>query len=143
MSDINMQIKIYNSLPKEASDIRTEVFINEQGFENEYDSIDETATHIVMFIGDMPVATCRVFWNAEMNSYVLGRLAVLKEHRGNNIGASVVEEAENHVRKTGKKQLMLHAQCRITGFYKKLGYKEFGDVEYEEDCPHIWMKKEI
>lgn len=138
-----MQAKIYKSLPKEASEIRTEVFINEQGFENEYDSIDETATHIVMFSGDTPVATCRVFWNEEMNSYVLGRLAVLKAFRGKNIGASVVEEAENYVRKAGENELMLHAQCRITGFYEKLGYSQFGEVEYEEDCPHIWMKKNL
>lgn len=138
-----MQAKLYNSLPKEAHEIRNEVFINEQGFENEYDSIDETAAHIVMFNEEVPVATCRVFWNTEMNSYVLGRLAVVKEHRGKGIGAAVVEEAENYVRKAGGKELMLHAQCRTTGFYSNLGFAGFGDIEYEEGCPHIWMKKSL
>lgn len=143
MNDMDMNAKIYNSLPKAASEIRTEVFINEQGFENEYDSIDETATHIVMFSGDTAVATCRVFWNDGTDSYVLGRLAVLKEYRGKNIGAAVVGEAENYVRKAGGNELRLHAQCRSTCFYEKLGYEQFGDVEYEEDCPHIWMKKQL
>ena len=138
-----MKAKLYNTLPKEAHEIRNEVFINEQGFENEYDSIDETAVHIVMFDEDEPVATCRVFLNSEMNSYVLGRLAVVKEHRGKNIGAAVVEEAQGYVRKMGGKELVLHSQCQSTGFYQKLGFAQFGDIEYEEDCPHIWMRKSL
>ncbi len=139
-----MQAKIYNGLPQEAREIRNEVFILEQGFENEYDSTDEAAAHIVMFNEEnISVATCRVFWSDEMNSYVLGRLAVLKEHRGKNIGASVVDEALNYVKKMGGKELMLHSQCRSTGFYHKLGFTQFGDIEYEEDCPHIWMKKSL
>lgn len=139
-----MQSKIYNGLPQEAHEIRNEVFIKEQGFENEYDSIDETAAHIVMYNEEeVPVATCRVFWNTEMNSYVLGRLAVVKEHRGKGIGAAVVEEAQGYVRKMGGKELMLHSQCRTTGFYGKLGFAKFGDIEDEEGCPHIWMRKSL
>lgn len=141
---MNMQAKIYNCLPQEACKIRNDVFIIEQGFENEYDSIDETAVHIVMFNEDaVPVATCRVFWSDEMNAYVLGRLAVLKEHRGKSIGSAVLEEAQSYVRKMGGKELMLHSQCRSAGFYHKLGFTQFGDVEYEESCPHIWMRKSL
>lgn len=139
-----MQIKLYNILPKEASEIRNDVFIKEQGFENEYDDTDKRATHIVMFDDEeKAVATCRIFWNEEMNSYVLGRLAVIKEHRGKGFGAAVVQEALAYVRKEGGKELLLHSQCRSTGFYQKLGFTEFGEIEFEEDCPHIWMKKII
>lgn len=139
-----MKAKLYNTLPKEAAEIRNDVFIEEQGFENEYDDTDAVATHIVMFDGEeKAVATCRVFWNEEMNSYVLGRLAVVKAHRGKGIGAAVVEEALLYVKTEGGKELMLHSQCQSTGFYKKLGFAEFGEIEYEESCPHIWMKKSI
>ena len=41
-----MEIKIYNQLPDEAKEIRLEVFVKEQGFEEEFDDIDETAAHI-------------------------------------------------------------------------------------------------
>ena len=44
-----MEIKIYNQLPDEAKEIRLEVFVKEQGFEEEFDDIDETAAHIVLF----------------------------------------------------------------------------------------------
>ena len=30
-----------------------------------------------------------------------------------------------------------------SGFYEKQGYEPYGPVEYEEYCPHIWMKKKL
>ena len=56
-----MEIKIYNQLPDEAKEIRLEVFVKEQGFEEEFDDIDETAAHIVLFDGSFPVGVCRIF----------------------------------------------------------------------------------
>ena len=139
-----MQIKIFDSLPKQAAEIRNDVFIKEQGFESEFDATDSIATHFVAFDDNgSAIATCRVFWDKKINSFVLGRLAVIKEQRGKGIGAAVVEETLNYVKNMGKKELRLHAQCRITEFYEKLGFAQFGDIEYEEDCPHIWMKKSI
>ena len=35
-----MNTKIFTSLPQDAKDIHIEVFMNEQGFENEFDEID-------------------------------------------------------------------------------------------------------
>lgn len=136
-----METVIYEGIPNYAKEIRQEVFINEQGFKNEFDAIDDIATHIVLFNKKVPIATCRIFWNTEINSYILGRLAVVKEYRGKNIGSVIVREAEQYVKKIGGKCIALHAQCRVSNFYKKLGFIEFGDIENEEWCPHIWMKK--
>ena len=109
---------------------------------NEFDETDPTATHFVLFNEEeLPIATCRVFWNEAMNTYTLGRLAVIKKYRGKNIGSAIVREAENYVRENGGKSIALHSQCQAAGFYQKLGYKEFGTVENEEGCPHIWMRK--
>ncbi len=137
-----MKCEIYKNLPDEAHDIRIKVFIDEQGFENEFDSIDAEAVHFLMRNDDrIPVATCRVFWDNKMNSHVFGRLAVLKEYRGRGTGSDVVREALEYVKNSGGQSLMLHSQCHAVPFYEKLGFSSFGDVEYEEDCPHIWMKK--
>lgn len=139
-----MKAEVLNFLPDEAHDIRIKVFIEEQGFENEFDEIDSEATHILVKTDNgIPVATCRVFWNDEINSYVLGRLAVLKEYRGRGIGSEVVKKALDYVKNSGGEELMLHSQCSATEFYEKLGFISFGEVEYEEECPHIWMKKII
>ena len=54
-----IEIKAYDNLPQEARNIRIEVFVKEQGFEYEFDSFDEQATHILAFDNDKAVATCR------------------------------------------------------------------------------------
>ena len=139
-----MKKELYNFLPEEAREIRISVFVEEQGFENEFDEIDSEAVHIIIRNDDgMPVATCRIFWNNEMESHIFGRLAVVKEFRGRGIGSDVLKSALEYVKNSGGKKLMLHSQCTAIPFYEKLGFESFGEVEYEENCPHIWMKKEL
>lgn len=41
--------------------IRIKVFMEEQGFKNEFDDIDNRAIHIVLYKEGKPVGTCRVF----------------------------------------------------------------------------------
>ena len=38
-----MNYKIYDQLPQEAKEIRIKVFMEEQGFKNEFDEYDETS----------------------------------------------------------------------------------------------------
>ena len=61
-----METVIYKGISSPAKEVRQKVFVDEQGFHNEFDDVDETATHI------------------------LGRLAVIKEYRGKNIGSFMV-----------------------------------------------------
>ena len=139
-----METVIYEGIPNYAKEVRQKVFVEEQGFHSEFDDIDETATHIVVFDEDkIPIATCRIFWDTVMNTYILGRLAVIKEYRSKNIGSVVVKKAEEYILKSGEKNIALHAQCRVTAFYKNLGFTEFGDIKDDEGCPHIWMKKSL
>ena len=84
-----MEIKFYSTLPEEAAAVRTEVFVEEQGFINEMDDIDSYAEHIVAFDGDKPVGTCRFFKDDKTeNDYIAGRIAVRKEYRGRDIGTA-------------------------------------------------------
>ncbi|MCI8509779.1 MAG: GNAT family N-acetyltransferase [Lachnospiraceae bacterium] len=139
-----MKTLIYENLPDAAKIVRQAVFVNEQGFQHEFDPIDDTAVHIVIFNeNDVPIATCRIFWDETMNMYILGRLAVMKKYRGKSIGSVMIKEAEKYVKKMGQKTISLHAQCQAAGFYQKLGFIEFGNIENDEGCPHIWMKKNI
>ena len=139
-----METTIYNSIPTYAKEIRQKVFMNEQGFQNEFDKIDEIATHIVLFNEDqLPVSTCRVFWDTDMDSYIVGRLAVIKEYRGKHIGSIMLKEAERYVQSEGGTCIALHAQCKAAAFYKKSGFLEYGDIEDDEGCPHVWMRKSV
>ncbi|MCM1541121.1 MAG: GNAT family N-acetyltransferase [Blautia sp.] len=139
-----MKAVIYDRIPDCAREIRRKVFTEEQGFQNEFDETDLTATHIVLYDQNgLPVATCRVFRDDSGDSYILGRLAVLKEYRGQNIGSRMIREAEQYVRTQKGSCLMLHSQCRASEFYRKSGFTEFGEIGDEEGCPHIWMRKSL
>lgn len=136
-----MEIKTFNCLSADALKIRTTVFVNEQGFHDEFDKIDDIAMHFVMYDGNKPIATCRVFKKLEENKYILGRMAVISEYRRQNLGTNLLSFAEKYVKDIGGAELMLHSQCRASEFYKKAGYCEYGEIENEEGHPHIWMKK--
>ena len=138
-----MFIKIYGEIPQEAEAIRKSVFVREQGFKDEFDETDRLARHVLLFKGDIPVATCRFFFSEERACYVIGRIAVSKEFRGKRYGEKLLQGAERAVSDLGGKRIELSAQCRVTEFYKKQGYTELEDVHMDEDCPHIWMRKEM
>ena len=136
-----MEIKIYDSLPEDARTIRIKVFVEEQGFKEEFDSVDDSATHIVAYDGATPVATCRFF--IKDGSYLLGRIAVLKEYRGKHVGAFIMQEAQAQIAALGGKRILIHAQRQARDFYVKQGYTDSGKTDYEEGCPHVWLYKDI
>ena len=137
-----MEVKVFSSLPEAAKKIREEVFVEEQGFTVEFDDKDEIAVHLVLFAEDgIPVATCRIFKDCGQDTYIVGRIAVIKDYRGKKLGSVLLSEAERYVKEKGGKCIVLLAQQRVAGFYKKAGFTEFGEVEYDEGCPHIRMKK--
>ena len=138
-----MHIKSYNYLPEEAVFIRKTVFMEEQGFINEFDKSDEISIHIVLFVLNNPIATCRLYYSDSQNCYVIGRIATIKEYRGNKYGAEIVKYAENVIRKRKGVFVGLSAQENAKGFYRKLGYQTYGEPYMDEGCSHIWMKKEL
>ena len=136
-----MKIRIYKGLPEEAKQIREEVFVKEQGFTDEYDDVDDIATHIVIFDDDA-IGTCRIY-EKESHIFMFGRLAVKKNLRKGGYGTILVKAAEGFAKESGGQSIILHSQLHAQGFYEKQGFSTFGEIEYEQDCPHIWMKKII
>lgn len=138
-----MTFKVFDALPQEARDIREEVFIHEQGFENEYDGTDETALHFVLYDENgCAAAVCRAFTDGG-SEYHIGRLAVKKEYRGARLGAELLSLTEQYLSSLGAQSVALSAQTRVSGFYEKQGYHKCGGIYYDEFCPHILMKKSL
>ena len=136
-----MTVKEYDYLPQDAVFIRTEVFVKEQGFNDEFDEKDNNSIHIVAYEDKMPIAVCRVFKDDDKQSYIIGRIAVIKEKRDKHIGAKILSAAEECIKANGGDCSMLSAQVRVRDFYSKQGYVAEGDVYLDEGCPHITMKK--
>ena len=135
-----MDIKIFHQLPEDAANIRIEVFVDEQGFNEEFDSDDNGAIHFVGYIDDIAVATCRVLAQGEEN-YLIGRIAVKKLFRGKGLGSLIVKTAEEHIKSIGGKTIRIHSQLRAADFYEKIGYGKTGEFDEEEGCPHCMMVK--
>lgn len=125
-----------------AVEIRKAVFIDEQGFQNEFDETDDTAYHAVMTINDEPAAVGRLYCDADGN-YHIGRIAVLKQFRGMGLGREIVSALETVAADLNADEVQLSAQVRAKKFYEKLGYSEEGSEYFDEFCPHILMKKRL
>ena len=138
-----MEIKIFEKLPKEAKMIRTKVFMEEQGFENEFDEKDRISIHIVLFASSNPVATCRIYHSEVRQCYMIGRIAVLNEYRGMDIGSKLLKVAEREIVNRNGNIAELSAQVRAMAFYEKNGYFSLEDIYVDEGCPHVWMRKEL
>jgi len=137
-----LEIKIFTSLPEEAKRIRTEVFVVEQGFKEEFDSDDKMAIHLVCFDGNDAIATSRIIKNPD-ESYIIGRIAVSKEFRKGGIGAKIIKASEEYISNAGGKTIYIHSQLQAMGFYAKQGYSPIGEQDDEEGCPHQMMIKKI
>ncbi|MDC0700735.1 GNAT family N-acetyltransferase, partial [Blautia wexlerae] len=92
----------------EAKRIRQTVFVEEQGFQNEFDEIDPIARHVVAWEDGRPVATGRVFpKDGSKEIWTIGRVAVLPPYRGKGIGALIVRQLEQIARECGAREWML------------------------------------
>ena len=138
-----MMIKIYEKLPEEAQYIRQTVFVEEQGFREEFDTIDNTAIHAVGFADGSPSATGRIFPAEENGAYYIGRLAVLKDFRKGGTGSKMLAFLENEAAKRGASKIILHAQIQAQPFYEKNGYIAEGEPFLDESTPHITMVKKL
>ena len=137
-----MIIKHFSELPADSVDIRNEVFVNEQGFTEEFDTDDKTALHLVAFIDNIAVATCRII-EMKNNAYAIGRVAVRFTFRGKGVGSAIVSAAEQLIKNSNGKEVFIHSQLRAVPFYERLGYVSNGDYDEEEGCPHCMMIKKI
>lgn len=129
-------------LPPDARTLRTKIFVEEQGFAQEFDDKETVSTHIVAYENGTPVGTCRYYPFADGKTFVIGRVAVAADCRKGGVGAALMREAERQIAAAGAREIRVSAQVCASAFYEKQGYVPYGDAYYEEHVPHIAMKKE-
>lgn len=129
---------------KEAFTIRRKVFVEEQQVpaNEEYDEWEESATHFIAYMNEVPCGTAR--WRFTNKGIKLERFAVLQEARGSGLGqalvAKVLESISNAPGASGK-QLYLHAQLPAQSLYQRFGFKAEGEQFDECGIQHYLMKK--
>ncbi len=130
----------YTTLPAAARAIRTAVFMEEQGYREEFDDLDERAIHFVAWQGDVPLGTCRLYPSAAPDEWRLGRLAVVRSARGQHIGRELLGAAADYARSRGVKSITLSAQLHAVSFYEQAGYRATGETRLDEGHPHAAMR---
>ena len=89
----------------------------------EFDSHDgDECKYIVLLDDGYPVATCR-FYELDFETVLLGRVVVLPEYRGKNLGSKTIREAEKWIVELGYKAVRIDSRLEAIGFYEKLGYR--------------------
>jgi predicted GNAT family N-acyltransferase len=120
--------------------VRTLVFIEEQAVtpEFEWDDIDASAVHLLATLHNEPIACLRI-----IDYKKIGRMAVVKSHRGRGLGAALLLEAVAICKKHGSKSVYLSAQTHAIEFYRKAGFKQISDEYCDVDIPHVDMQLDL
>ena len=119
--------------------IRSQVFIIEQqiDWEIEFDGLDKECVLFTAYNDDIPVGAARLYENK------VGRVAVLKEYRGEGYAICIMNLIEEYAKENNIKVLKLNAQTYVEEFYAKLGYVSEGEIFQEADIDHILMTKKM
>lgn len=128
----------------EAYTIREKVFCDEQGYslDMELDEQDKESLHVILCNENIPFATGRLYWTSS-DTIRFGRIAVLKEFRGNGIGKIILEVMMKKANSMGAKHLELDSQCYAIGFYEKSGFHICGDEHMDGHVPHKMMVRDL
>jgi predicted GNAT family N-acyltransferase len=129
-------------LLQKAYNLRFEVFVKEQNVpvEIERDEYDKTATHVIVI--DEKSCECIGYGRIVIKDKIakIGRVAIKKEFRKKGYGKRICLKLINIAHRAGIKDIRLNSQLEVVEFYKKLGFKEYGDIFIEANIEHIAMK---
>ena len=127
---------------QDAAAIRQKVFVEEQGFRDEFDESDDRALHLTLYLDGQASATLRMLPECQGTVYHIGRVAVLRVCRGRRLGTAIMREAISKAASLGAARLELGAQKHAEPFYLRLGFIPYGEFE-EQGCPHVHMALEL
>lgn len=117
--------------------VRRIVFIKEQHVPEalELDESDSICHHVLVTDADnKPVGTGRIGPDGR-----IGRMAVLKEYRGQGVGSALLAALLDYARQEQYAGVYLHAQLDAIPFYEKHGFMANGETFMDAGIPHRTM----
>jgi predicted GNAT family N-acyltransferase len=129
----------------EVVELRTRVFVGEQGVppEIEQDAADATAVHVVSRnVAGRVVATGRLLLRDDGTASI-GRMAADVSVRGRGHGAAVLAELHRQAVLRGVTEVELHAQVTARRFYERAGYAAVGEEYEEAGIRHVTMRRRL
>ena len=134
----NLKVEIVKWIDGHAQlkNIREKVFIQEQKVtpELEWDGMDEKAIHFLVFKDEEAIGCARaIVIKSQMQ---LGRMAVLKEYRGQGAGSTLIEKAIVTAKLKQLSGIHISSQCNAINFYVKFGFEVMGDTYLDAEILH-------
>ncbi|AOU98348.1 hypothetical protein BI364_10570 [Acidihalobacter yilgarnensis] len=116
--------------------LRETVFVHEQGvpLEIEIDEADPICLHLLAEKAGHPVGTGRLLEDGH-----IGRLAVLREYRGQGIGRALLDALMHEAARLGHRHAILNAQLQAIPFYERAGFTASGPEFLDAGIPHREM----
>lgn len=138
---IRVELLSWERAREDASRIRFEVFVREQGVprEIELDENDAVSLHAVAFDAEAgAVATGRLLPDGH-----IGRMAVLASWRGKGIGSALLQALMRAARERSLSELALSAQTHAVAFYHAHGFRAEGEIYEEAGIAHLAMRRAL
>jgi YbgC/YbaW family acyl-CoA thioester hydrolase len=138
---VDVRVGAWDELGRDASAIRTEVFVDEQKIpaEMEWDEADAACVHAVAYNRfGLALATGRLLQHVPGVAKI-GRMAVRQTLRGSGVGRHVLDALMQRARERGDHEVLLHAQSSAAAFYARAGFSVRGAEFEEAGIPHIEM----
>jgi predicted GNAT family N-acyltransferase len=144
MAKFNYKLVTSDKELKGALEVRRQVFVDEQGVSEdiELDGRDGEALHMVVTDEKKIIGTARVLFLAGSQAKI-ERMVILKPFRGRGIGREIISFLNEELSNRQIKQVFLHAQCSVIGFYKSCGFEETGSPFWEAGIKHVRMQRQL
>ena len=135
-NNLKIEIVKWTDGLSQLKNIREKVFIQEQKVtpQLEWDGMDEKAIHFLVFNDKAAIGCARAI--VIKDHMQLGRMAVLKEYRGQGIGSALLEKAMTIAKLNQLSVIYISAQCHAIDFYKKFGFEVKSDIYLDAEIPH-------
>jgi ElaA protein len=126
----------------DALQLRSRVFVLEQGPYLDVDGHDRSAWHLLGRDGGTPLlAYLRVVDpGVKYDEPSIGRVVTAPEVRGTGLGRALMREGlAGCIRHWPGRAVRISAQARLKRFYTELGFSSNGDEYLEDGIPHLQM----
>ena len=113
----------------EVLNIRKEVFVNELKEDENFitDIYDEFSFNVVEYDESIPVGTGRLLFKG--GKYVIDKLCVLKQHRGNNYSEIIIRLLVRKAVNIGAEKTFAFIDKKYENIFKKIGFEEFSSEQ--------------
>ena len=134
---LKIELLDWPAAQQEAKRIRFTVFVEEQRVpaDLEMDEYDAASLHALAYHDGQAIGTGRLLPDGH-----IGRMAVLREWRGQGAGRAMLRRLIEAARRRGHREVALSAQVHAVEFYRAEGFEPEGAVYEEAGIPHQAMR---